>query len=311
MVQKKRLSQHQSDNKRLHFAETLNIFITGTVLNAIDNGEVTALVLLDLSKAFDSIDHSLLLTMLSTLGLSNVSLERFKSYLSLLSETRMMAQGVPQGSTLGPALFNIYINDLPHILNSCSLESYVDNSKLYLSFSVKDTEDTAAHLTGDLQRIAVWGSFHSLLIHPDKKKLLLLGTRQMRNRLPDSFHITLLGKEISLVPSARDLVVEIFLSYDEHITSVVSKCIASFCQINRVKHILDKQSLITVIDALVFSRFYYCSSASSNTSKKNIVKQRNVQNFAARIITYTSKFDHIMPAIKQLNCLPVYVACYS
>ena len=105
--------------------------------------------------------------------------------------------------------------------------------------------------------------------------------------------------------------VEIFLSYDEHITLVVSKCIASFCQINRVKHILDKQSLITVINALVFSRFYYCSSVSSNTSKNNIVKLWNVQNFDARIITYTRKFDHITPAIKQLNCLPVYVTCYS
>ena len=101
--------------------------------------------------------------------------------------------------------------------------------------------------------------------------------------------------------------VEIFLSYDEHITSVVSKCIASFCQINRVKHILDKQSLITVINALVFSRFYYCSSASSNTSKKNIVKQRNVQNFAARIITYTRKYYHITPAIRQLNWLVCYM----
>ena len=80
MVQKKRLSRH--GNKRLHSAETLNIFITDTVLNAMDNKEVTALVLLDLSKAFDSIDHSLLLTKLSTLGLSKVSLEWFKSYLS-------------------------------------------------------------------------------------------------------------------------------------------------------------------------------------------------------------------------------------
>ena len=137
----------------------------------------------------------------------------------------------------------------PHISNSCSLESYVDDSKLYLSFSVKDTEDAAARLTGDLQRIAAWGSSHSLLILPDKTKLLLLGTRQMLNRVPDTFHITLLGKEISLVPSARDLVVEIFLSYDKHITSVVSKCIASLYQINRVKHILDKQSQITVINA--------------------------------------------------------------
>ena len=66
---------------------------------------------------------------------------------------------------------------------------------------------------------------------------------------------------------ARDLgvILDTFLTYDEYITSVVSKCIASLYQINRVKHILDKQSLITVIIALVFSRLYYCSSVWSNT----------------------------------------------
>ena len=149
----------------------------------------------------------------------------------------MLAHGVPQCSILGPALFNIYINDLPYISNSCSLESYVDDSKLYLSFSVKDAEDAAARLTADLERIAAWCCSHSLLINPDKTKPLLLGTRQMLNEVDDSFHVTLLGKEISPVPSARDLgvILDTFLTYDEHITSVVSKCIASLCQINRVK----------------------------------------------------------------------------
>ena len=205
----------------------------------------------------------------------------------------MMAHGVPRGFILGPALFNIYINDLPHISNSCSLESYVDYSKLYLSFSVKDAEDAAARLTADLQRIAAWCCSHSLLINPDTTKLLLLGTRQMLTKVQDSFPVTLLGKEISTVPSTRDLgvILDTFFTYDEHIISVVSKCISSLC-------------LITVINALVFSRLYYCSFVWSNTSK-NIVKLQNVQNFAARIITDTRKYDHKTPAIRQLNWLPV------
>jgi len=73
------------------------------------------------------------------------------------------------------------------------------------------------------------------------------------------------------------------LTYDEHVTQVVSKCTASLCQINRVKHILDKKFLIKKVNALVFSRLYYCSSVWGNTSEKNIAKLQNVQNFAAPI----------------------------
>ena len=74
-----------------------------------------------------------------------------------------------------------------------------------------------------------------------------------------------------------------------------------------MKHILHKQSLITVINACFSRRLYYHSSAWSNTSKKNFVKLQNVQNFAERIITDTRNYDHITPAIRQLNRLPV---CY-
>ena len=316
MSQKGRLTEHQSGNKKMHSTETLNILVSDMILDAMDRKELTAVVLLDLSKAFDSIEHSLLFKKLHSMGVSRKALDWFKSYLSdrtqsvrighAISEARAITYGVPQGSILGPALFSIYINDLPTTPIVCPLESYVDDSKIYLSFSYKDIKVAEIQLTNDLRRIAAWCCSNSLLANPEKTKLLLFGTTQMLNHVQD-FQVTFLEKELRPVSSARDLGMEFdeCLSYDEHITHVVSKCTKSLCQINRVKHILDSRTLIVIINALVFSKLYYCSSVWANTSKKNIAKLQTVHNFAARIVTGTRKYDHITPVLQQLNWLPV------
>ena len=129
----------------------------------------------------------------------------------------------------------------------------------------------------------------------------------MLERLPENFHITVFDKEIRPVLNAEDLgmLLDSRLSYDEQITSVVSTCIAGLCQINRVKHILDKRTLTHIINALIFSSMYYCSSVWSNTAKKNITKLQGVQNFAARIVTGTRKYDHVTPVLQRLGWLSV------
>ncbi len=130
----------------------------------------------------------------------------------------------------------------------------------------------------------------------------------MLERLLENFHITVFDKEKASSQRKRLGNVtgsDARLSYDEQITGVVSACIAGLCQINRVKHILDKRTLPHIINALIFSRMYYCSSVWSNTAKKNITKLQAVQNFAARIVTGTRKYDHVTSVLQRLGWLPV------
>ena len=310
MATKRRHSENQSGNKKLHSCETLNVMITDKALEAMDAKKVTLVVLLDLSKAFDSIDHATLLTKLQALGVSRASLDWFKSYLSerlqcvrIGAETSSLqgiSHGVPQGSILGPALFTIYLNNIPSIPDVCSVESHVDDSKLYLSFPVAEASNMIQQINKDFKKIASWCCCNSLLIYPEKTKLLVLGTRQMLQRLPADFHVSLLGKKVTPSPSARDLGLQVdcTLSYDDHVTQTVSSCIGSICQINRVKHLFDARTLERVIIALVFSKLYYCSPVWSNTSKKNISK---LQNFDCRIITGKREFDHMTPVLRELR----------
>ena len=128
---------------------------------------------------------------------------------SVISEPGLITHGVPQGSILGPALFNIYLNDLPTIPNFGDLESYVDDSKLYLSFPITYVSEVMWNINEDLSKITAWCWHNSLLINLEKTKVLVLGTPKMLQRLPDDFHVALLEKRITLTISARDLGIQL------------------------------------------------------------------------------------------------------
>ena len=163
----------------------------------------------------------------------------------------------------------------------------------------------------DLLSIRNWCFDNQLLLNPDKTKLVIFGSRQMTAKVSD-FRLFLLGKELEPVKAARDLAVTLDsnLTYNEHIVSTVSSCMSRLGQINRVKHIFNKHALIIIINALVFSKLFYCSSVWSNTTQTNLDKLQAVQNFACRILSGAKKFDHITPLLKDLRWLPIRQQLY-
>ena len=109
--------------------------------------------------------------------------------------------------------------------------------------------------------------------HPDKTKLIVYGSQQMILKLQD-FHLTLLGKELLPVDSVKDLgeVFDSKLSFNDHTIKRVSSCMSALGQKSRVKHVFRKDILVTIINSLMFSKLYYCSSVWSNTSACNILE---------------------------------------
>ena len=139
----------------------------------------------------------------STMGCSFPELAWFRSYLTNRQQTTRIGtsvssplkvtHGVPQESILVPILFSMYMNDLPKAISNCKIETYVDDTKLYISFTQKDQDSAVIHLQQDLNRFAEWCCANNLLINPTKTKIMLFGTRQNLSRF-SGFSVTFLSK---------------------------------------------------------------------------------------------------------------------
>ena len=260
------------------------------ITKAIDEGSYAVSIFLDLSKDFGTVNHSILLSKLDLYGIRAGENQWFVN--GVESNFYLLKSGVPQGSILVLFLFIVYINDIARATNHFTVRFFaddtsltaVDDSKVFLSFSLPDVDTAIANLEQDLLRVAAWCCENQLLINPDKTKFMLIATRQLRKRFSSSPVVSFLGKYLEPVASAKDLGVTLdsHLTYDCHISNVVSSCVVELCQINRVKNSFDGKTLEQLISSLVFSKMLYCSTEWSNTSTTNIKKLQLVQNFACR-----------------------------
>ena len=145
-----------------------------------------------------------------------------------------VTHGVPQGSILGPLMFSLYMNDLPSVVKFSSVESYVDDTKVYLSCSSENIDSCLAKVSEDLRLIASWCCTNKLLINPDKTKLILFGTKQLLSKVPD-IRVPFLGQHLIPVSSVKDLgiILDSNLTFNEHVNTLTSSLISI---LSRVRH---------------------------------------------------------------------------
>jgi hypothetical protein len=203
--------------RRFFSTETALLRIQNDLLLAIDKQKVTALVLLDLSAAFDTIDHRILFHRLENwFGVSGSALGLLSSYLTGRSQSVIinghcspsepLATGVPQGSVLGPLLFTIYTTPVAHLIQgqSFSFHLYADDTQIYISFASKDMDVNLKALSNTLDIVHSWFTSNRLTLNPSKTEYLIIGTRQQRAKLA-STTLKFAHSDLQPVPSARNL----------------------------------------------------------------------------------------------------------
>lgn len=308
----------QSGYRAHHSTETALIKVTNDLLLAADAGLASVLVLLDLSAAFDTIDHNLLLQRLECeAGIRGTALCWFKSYLSdryqfvnvnqQSSACSKVNYGVPQGSVLGPILFILYMLPLGEIIKSHNINfhCYADDTQLYLSMKPTETEPLE-RLSACIRDIKTWMTQNYLLLNQDKTEVIVLGPQRLREMLSKQI-ISLDNTSVSSSSTVKNLGV-IFdddLSFKAHISQVCKTAFFHLRNISKIRNLLCKNDAEKLIHAFVSSRIDYCNALLASCPKTSLKNLQLVQNAAARLLAGTNRQEHITPVLKSLHWLPV------
>ena len=311
----------QSAYKLGHSTESALLSIKNDVRLAFAKGEVTAVVLLDQSAAFDTIDHDTLLDSLSSwFSVSGVVLDWFKSYLSdhvqcikigsISSDAKKLLYGVPQGAVLGPIPFSLYTTPLSKVIQNhpgVSFQFYADDTQLYVHLTHKNVTSALDKLSHCLEDVKRWLSSNKVKLNPDKTEFIVFGSKSQRIKLNHSFPVNILGNLISPKDAVRNLGVwlDSDFSFSGHVMKVCKACFAHVRDLKRLRGHLTDEAALMAANALVGSRLDYCNSLLRGLSALDLRKLQCVQNSLARIVANSTKHSHITPVRKALHWLPI------
>lgn len=312
--------KYQSAYRKHHSTETALLKVQTDILEALDKGYSIALVMLDLSAAFDTIDHEIFLERLKNChGITSNALMWLKSYLddrtqciaiaSTTSKEVKLKFGVPQGSVLGPKGYSMYTLPLGGILSKHNINYhiYADDTQCYITIKPGESWDLpSSKIEACLSEISEWMKQNLLKLNKEKTEFIIF---RPRHRAPPSKEPYLDVGSSVLQPANFVKNLGVFqdsnLTMVKQVNAIIRSCYYQIRIIGRIRKDITTKACRTLVQATVISRLDYANVLLYGLPQSLLDKLQRLQNSAARLISRTRKFDHITPVLVDLHWLPV------
>ena len=290
------------------------IDIVDNIMNSLEKKESPCCVFLDFAKAFDTVNHKILLGKLHHYGIRGTALSLIESYLTdrqqcvqinnAISDLEYISHGVPQGSILGPLFFLLYINDIAESSDILKFYLFADDTAIFLSH--KDPKTLETIMNQELIKVSSWLIANKLSLNVKKSNALLFRTKN-ENSAP-ILNIKINESPIEEKQHAKYLgiILDHKLTYEHHINHVNSKLIKGNAILQKVKHFIPEKTLINTYNAHIQPHIDYGLTVWGYASKTSLQTIEKQQRKAIRSINFKPKrYEDTISLFKQSKILPL------
>uniref|UniRef100_A0A8C1Z289 Reverse transcriptase domain-containing protein n=1 Tax=Cyprinus carpio TaxID=7962 RepID=A0A8C1Z289_CYPCA len=293
-----------------HSTETATCLFIEKIKFSLDKGGVVGVVFLDLKKAFDTVNHSVLLNKLPQFKFSCDTVSWFESYLhdrtqSVLinncnSESLRLTTGVPQGSILGPLLFSLYINDLPNVCSEVECLMYADDTILFVHGRSKDI--VADKLTKAMTRVTSWLQENCLQLNISKTVGMFFSKTNRASFNPD---IIVAGEKLRIVNQYKylGLVIDSHLSFKAHIEKLCKIIKFNLANFRSIRNDMSTEAALIFLHSMIFSHLNYCFTSWSQASQSAKRPLETLYKQAIKIMDKKPRHYHHCAILKKHSLL--------